>query len=1575
MSTRTQLPETWTLLTTDRTVSLESLTASVLKDLVPAQAKSNLAITLRKLGSSAQAGGGAWVAGAIEHLTWADRASTRGVDVLPSMGNHPLSLPYPIGVVLIEAPEQNPALQQATLEDLHRRWAASLSANDDLEMLRRIRSTGVLMVIVRGMGGHLPDLYAVAQREPGADAHGETERTYGVLRVLVDQAMQAAADGRMPRDHALQRALDPLANFVSATRSALQDPAKAGAWRGPFGAFDQSRAYDAFRGKLRATLEGVMTHIERSTGILAQDDAALAELREAASLVAFRVFFLVSIERRNLLYAAGRAPKYQFSGLTEAGAAAPESSFVLLQDLTAVIRGTPRSTGSRTRLDLAVRGASIFSNRPNEHFGLGLQAWLDALDTQTATIAKTPGVLRAWDALVADLALLATGQISRYAYDAERDATSDVSLGGSAHVQRILGDVYEQILAMVPVAEGTGPTRKVRLVAPGSAATRSQSAVAGASTAAVRAERKALGAHYTPESLVLEVVRAALEPAFAAAWVRARGDWRRYHDELLGLRVVDPAMGSAHFLTVAALEIAREMAWAEHCGKPRPADHFEYITKPNAWGEQPTQALAAMNPLAARYLARVAERCCHGVDLAPLAVELGKLALWQLTMVERALRGVADDTPPPSLTFLDANLRCGDSLLGAQAADVESLCRDFELEGAEGDLFNFVHASPKAAISLMRRLESLLSGPADALRAELRAARADIVREFGSMPDLSPDDDHVLRREVFGLLHTAKARYRWLWDLAFLRAWWKAQPKGGGDAALFQSLKPGTATSWPGLVGLGNPTPAQQRARGAISAQAKVQRAFHWELEFFDVFHRDAQGFDVVVANPPFLGDKDLRAARTEQGVSYLRSRYTGGNTPDLCGFFLLSFRERLSPSRGVAGTLGPNTIAQAKNRVTVLMPLVAGASPLFEIFRSCQTRVWPGDAAVHIATIHMRRAGCSELTAVTRRVVQICAEQSEPNDLESDNEDARQETTQPASTGTIRLNVVPLNGLVDCSFLDGGVETTLLELGEQANLAYTGMFPRGPFDRDLDFIARVPKGERHAIYAYLNNRDVQQQPRPVAQRVIIDVFDALVNVGLESAAPQAQESWLKANMPFLHGELKKTVFPVRNALPRSKDNDEVISLWWRFQKPRQALRAAWAGFDALTVVGRTGKHQRPTILSRTCSSTGLRLCLTEKSYIIPSNSRAVLSVFSSIFLEVITRRLCSTLKSDMNFAPSDVLPYFPFPWKGQPTGNEYVAPVLNPPADVEARLGPFAEALLKLREELLTEPTRHGLDANEFRGPTALYNAFDNPEDKRGAIEKLREVHRRLEAAVLAEYGWSDLAGPERWTFERPWIDGTWRYVPDLDTRREYLRRLEKLNHQLAAAARGAPAKADAPQKGKAAAKTAPAAVPTPVKAAPKPPAPPASKPPAPAPAKTVPPSPPSRVKRAVSPGQAIREAIAAADAPIGKAEILTRTGVAESEWNTVRLQLEADPEIVRTGAARGTRYTTRQVVADRLLELIAAAGSDGLRKSEALNALAELNIDIDDETWTALTRTLVADGRLTKSGQAKGTRYHAEE
>ena len=143
-------------------------------------------------------------------------------------------------------------------------------------------------------------------------------------------------------------------------------------------------------------------------------------------------------------------------------------------------------------------------------------------------------------------------------------------------------------------------------------------------------ERKATGSFYTPRALTDFLVRRTLAPLVA----------HRSPDELLQLRVLDPAMGSGAFLVAACryLAAAYERALVAH-GSCRSGD------------------LAAGDRAVFRRI--VAQRCLYGVDLNPMAVQLGRLSLWLATL--------AKDRP---LTFLDHRLRAGDSLVGASQADL-----------------------------------------------------------------------------------------------------------------------------------------------------------------------------------------------------------------------------------------------------------------------------------------------------------------------------------------------------------------------------------------------------------------------------------------------------------------------------------------------------------------------------------------------------------------------------------------------------------------------------------------------------------------------------------------------------------------------------------------------------------------------------------------------------------------------------------------------------------------------------------------------------------------------------------------
>ncbi len=162
-------------------------------------------------------------------------------------------------------------------------------------------------------------------------------------------------------------------------------------------------------------------------------------------------------------------------------------------------------------------------------------------------------------------------------------------------------------------------------------------------------ERRRSGSHYTPRELTEPIVRTTLEPILA----RLQGEDGRppSPEQILDLKVCDPAMGSGAFLVEACRQLGDALveAWRAHGEVPEiPADEDEGIF--------------------ARRL--IAQRCLYGVDRNPMAVDLAKVSLWLATL--------AKDHP---LTFIDHALRHGDSLVGLSQRQIE----DFHWEPGAGE--------------------------------------------------------------------------------------------------------------------------------------------------------------------------------------------------------------------------------------------------------------------------------------------------------------------------------------------------------------------------------------------------------------------------------------------------------------------------------------------------------------------------------------------------------------------------------------------------------------------------------------------------------------------------------------------------------------------------------------------------------------------------------------------------------------------------------------------------------------------------------------------------------------------------
>ncbi|OPY50939.1 MAG: hypothetical protein A4E48_01693 [Methanosaeta sp. PtaU1.Bin060] len=227
--------------------------------------------------------------------------------------------------------------------------------------------------------------------------------------------------------------------------------------------------------------------------------------------------------------------------------------------------------------------------------------------------------------------------------------------------------------------------------------------------------RKGTGSYYTPDGIVRFLAKEGLKPHFRRREALFRQDMEKLRalkgsdpnlemksiDDLLGLEVVDPAMGSGHFLVAAANEITSWAISLLHENPDAPLNTQVEEDRRMVLEEQANRGimLDADQLTDAVILKRmVMKRCVFGVDINPMAVELAKLSLW--------LESFTIGTP---LTFLDHHMRCGDSLMGlwrnSLQEERQTRLRQWtgELEAAGKALFHSVSQSHDLNLEELRQ--------------------------------------------------------------------------------------------------------------------------------------------------------------------------------------------------------------------------------------------------------------------------------------------------------------------------------------------------------------------------------------------------------------------------------------------------------------------------------------------------------------------------------------------------------------------------------------------------------------------------------------------------------------------------------------------------------------------------------------------------------------------------------------------------------------------------------------------------------------------------------------------------------
>lgn len=577
-----------------------------------------------------------------------------------------------------------------------------------------------------------------------------------------------------------------------------------------------------------ALIQGVLDAPANRAIVGDPNRALLHQLFEETLYYLYRVLFVLYAEGRGVLPMGGGpyATSYSVDHLVERARLEPEHASgtyyqATMRRLFALLHAGPSELASTLGLDPV--GGELFDP---SHTALLDQCAIDD---------------RAWRRALTSVAMGSPGGPRRRL--GRRSSFAELGVDQ-------LGSIYEGLLVMEPHLAATpevvvridgdrrvlepdsvGDLRVERELEPGQFVLESASG-----------RRKGSGSFYTPAEITEYLARAALDPLCEPIVARAADDPAGAVRDLLALRVCDPAMGSGAFLVQAARVLGLALATIRS-------------RAPGSDGRVTPEMVRRAERDAVR-------RCLYGVDLNPLAVALAKVSLWLETL-----------EPRRPLGFLDAHLRCGDSLVGVSFTDDHGKFTAAELatwpaNAAKGLKRYLDKEAGERGESLKARLACRRS-PARRERAgqatldtlAIEHALADLAVEREDLACTTTDCDTLqLELEVAlrfdQLEHADDSLRNRLRDVAnFWCAQWFSDGEDGPTDTDGEPVPPVTAGDYATVVGCllrGEAAPA--RLQPALDAARQLharRRFFHWALEFPEVM-LERGGFDAVLGNPPW---------------------------------------------------------------------------------------------------------------------------------------------------------------------------------------------------------------------------------------------------------------------------------------------------------------------------------------------------------------------------------------------------------------------------------------------------------------------------------------------------------------------------------------------------------------------------------------------------------------------------------------------------------------------------------------------------------------------------------------------------
>lgn len=466
----------------------------------------------------------------------------------------------------------------------------------------------------------------------------------------------------------------------------------------------------------------------------------------------------------------------------------------------------------------------------------------------------------------------------------------------------------------------------------------------------------------------------------------------------------------------------------------------------------------------------------------------------------------------------------------------------------------------------------------------------------------------------------------------------------------------------------------------------------------------------VVVGNPPFVGDKKMRAELGDAYTEALRKLFKGrvrGAADLVCYWFEKARAQIEQAGLGAAGLVATNSIRQGANRV--VLSRVLGTTRIFEAWSD---EPWVNEGA-------------------NLRVSLVAFGNSVQN---------------------ARLDGVEVDRIyADLTAGKDGDETLDLtsaqSLAENDDATFFGFCLAGPF------LVEPAVARQWLLQPNASGRSNAEVLKPIFNGA--DLRGRSVGRwAIDFGATMSEDEASLFELPFEYAV--KNVLPVRQSNRRGSR----AKWWFRHGETRPGLRAAIDGLSRMIVTIETSKHRFFAWLPTSVAPE-------HKLVVIPREDDATFGILSSRIHVVWVLRKGSTLEDRPVYTTGEVFGKFPFPAGITPrdTSNRATEPLASG-ALIPAGLAPavrghataIAEAakrLNELREEWLNPPawtvrtpevTPVGVSGAVYPARIAAKPGFESELGERTMTDLysrrptwLVKAHEQLDAAVAAAYGWTD--------------------------------------------------------------------------------------------------------------------------------------------------------------------------------------------------------------------------------------------